>query len=161
MALLLEFFLFLVRVILLATGSYVIYYFGIDLYQVFAALHAPCVELLSLFIALVPVIALWYGTLHRRYFWQRTSQVNWIIVMISFVIAFIFTYLPAQYLAWLDMSLVNCQGTTTLADSISRFLFTGILVSVLSFVGMDMGVGLKHISHHLQTKSSKKPKHSK
>lgn len=151
MVILVEFFLFLVRLILLQTGVLIAYVFGDNIFKAFAATRSPCVELLAFFIAIVPIVFLVIGAMHRRYFWQRPGFFNWIVVAVSFVIAFASTFLPGKYLSILDSSLSVCQQPTGNIQIYSQFLFTGLIVSLIAFVGMDFGVALKHVSHHLQT----------
>lgn len=150
MALLLEIFLSGVRIVFLFTGSLLAFVFGFTFYNdanTFLLAHnLPTLELIALLVAFVPVIALLYGVHIRKYFWRRSKRYNLIVFLFSFLAGLLIALFP----------LSTCGVPIPISSQVIIALTTGIITSLLAYIGLDVGVVVKHISVHVLSEKKKK-----
>src|SRR5438105_102606 len=142
------------RIVLLLFGIVFIFLFANlvykDLNSFLYAYDSPCIALISLLVALVPTAAFFYGAHIRKYFWQRENHYNWIIFFISYVIGTILTFYPESYIGIFHATGTYCPMHIDFSSKIQQSISTGIVTSLLAYMGMDLGVVVKHLGHTLR-----------
>jgi hypothetical protein len=159
MAIIAEIFASIVRIFLLFFGVAFSFTLGNTLYnQINSFLYSislPCIELISFLVVLVPPVALYFGIHHKRYFWQRENRYNVTVLLVSFLVGFVFTILPFNYApSW--VAAPQCAASPDLLARFLQVIGTGLVTALFAYIGMDLGVSLKHLSHHVHKKSHKK-----
>ncbi len=151
-----------IRIFLLLFTTLLSYYLGSAVYHnVNTFLYAnslPCVEVIAFLLSAVPVFFVFFGIGIQKYFWQRPGHYNWVILLVSYAIGAVISFLPLNTLFASSLATNPCPEQVTLVARIAHALASGLLTSVLAFAGMDLGVSLKHVSHRIRRKSSKKKK---
>ena len=117
----------------------------------------PCLEVISGLVIIVPIVAIFYGQSIKKFFWQRMRQYNLIILVAAFLFGLVLAFLPVDFLT---QSLPHCAPATDMVSKLTYGLASGIVAAVFAFLGVDLGVILKHLSlqvqHHPVSKTKRK-----
>jgi len=149
---LLELFFSTFRILLLFFAIIIIYIFGnavyININNFLYSSTSPCVEIISMLIAFVPVIGLLYGIHIKKSFWKRSFQYNLIVFVISYAFGVIIAFLPfGGTLGFSNSFILFCPQQPTFLTKISESIATGLISALLAYLGMDFGITLKRFSH--------------
>lgn len=159
-----EVFLSLIRIFLLLIGTLIVYVLGASVYThvngYLIQWSAPCIEIITSLVTIIPIIALFYGIHVQKFFWKRENDYNKKIFLISFAFGILIALIPWHSAVPASSELL-CRTPIQWVDKIVYAIVTGALTSLLAAIGMDIGVLLKHSSKRIvSTKSTKSGKKS-
>lgn len=160
------FFLSLIRVGLLLLGALLTFILGTTVYMnvnhFLDTWYLPCLELISFLVVIVPVAALFYGVHIQKYFWQRESLYNNRIFLVSYLIGILLSLIPKETFSNITTQLgQTCVAPSDPIAQITHVLSTGLLTSLLAYIGIDIGVSLKQTSKSVTSighKTHRKPR---
>ena len=162
MPILVEVFASIIRIFLLFFGLAFSFTLGNTLYiQINSFLYTislPCLELISFLVLFIPPIAFYFGIHHKEFFWQREEKYNSTVFIVSFILGVIFTLLPLNYTSWWATN-PQCLSQPDLLSKFVQVLGTGLAAALFAYLGMDIGVAFKHLSHHVHKKKHKRHNH--
>lgn len=154
------------RIVILLCGVLITFFFGDTLYitinRFLSSFYIPCLEIISYIIAFVPVIALFYGIHVQKFFWQRSKKYNQKVFLISYAIGILLALIPTDTFTSVSTGQA-CVAPVDLLAKITYAIATGVITSLFAYIGMDIGVSLKHTSKNFRflptsTKKSKAKK---
>lgn len=165
MVAILELLLIVFRIGLLVSGVILTFFVGEHMYlslnRFLQSWYLPCLEIITSLVAFVPAAAIFYGIHIRKYFWQREKHYNNVIFLVSYAVGALLALVPESAL----LTMQTGQSCGTAPDLIGKFAYattTGLITAVLAYIGMDIGVSLKHTSLNVGfSNSSKKTVSSK
>lgn len=144
MILVIEFLAGFIEPLLFFLGAIVSYIFGNAFYRAINtflySLAAPCIEVISLIIAVIAPVAYYYGVSHKKFFFNRTGRHNFFIFLWSYLFGAIVTLLPLSYSYVSDSVILYCRAQNNITDSIFQFISTGFIASFIAFISLDLGV---------------------
>lgn len=167
-AILFEIYLSILRIFILIFGFYLTLLLGTStvaaINKFLYGSYLPCLEIISFLITFIPPIAIFYGIKEQRYFWQKPVVTNVIVLSVSFVIGVILSFFSSDLIhAFVNTPATYCISPQDPLEQFYRTLGTGLVASVFGFIGVDIGVSLKHVSRKMvspykMTSKSKKKK---
>lgn len=164
MPILLEIFLSLVRIIFLFTGALISILFGREVYitinSFLQTYTFPCLEIISFLVIFAPAVGIFIGTHVQKYFWQRHTKYNTIVFTAAFLAGVILTFIPLGDII-MTQNAGFCASPTQLLPQLSHMFGTGLITGILTVLGVDYGVALKHSSRLMQTTKFKKTQSKK
>jgi RsiW-degrading membrane proteinase PrsW (M82 family) len=163
MLVLFEVFFSLVRIIILLLGAVLTLILGDSVNDAInnflVSLHFPCLGLISFLVIFVTPFAMIYGAHIRRFFWQREKHYNLIILVVSFLIGAIISFLPIDTAFTINQATdMSCNPSSGLNAHVIHMFGTALVTMVFATVGMDLGVVLKHVSHRIKNRTSETKK---
>lgn len=118
----------------------------------------PCLEVISSLVVIVPVIAIFYGQHIQKFFWQRMRHYNLVILLSALGFGLLMAFLPIDFLS---QGLPHCTPAADLLSKLTYALGTSLVAAVFAFLGVDLGVILKHLSLHIRHKPAVRSKRNK
>jgi hypothetical protein len=130
-----------IQVMLLFFGAILTFVLGESLYKLIDNtlfnFAIPCMEMLSLIIAVIAPIAYFFGIHHQKGFFQRESKYNKGIFFLAFLFGAGVTFLP---IIGKDVASPFCAAQITLTAKVLQALTTGGMTALIAFLSFDMGV---------------------
>ncbi len=152
MAIFLELYLSIIRILLLFFGVIGTYFIGnttyISINSFLYSITSPCLQLISFLVVFTMPLSVFYGIHIRKYFWQRSKKYNQLLLLISFVLGLLFT-LTSTNTSFIS-SAVYCHSQVNLIGKIGQFIGTSLVIVLFVYIGTDIGVSLKHFSKKVQ-----------
>ena len=102
--------------------------------------NTPCIEAITLIIALVSPAAFLFGVRHQKFLTQRADQHNFLVFLYSFIFGALITFLPIGFSYTVESEKFFCPAQITLIDKIAQSISTGSITTLIAFLSLDMGV---------------------
>jgi hypothetical protein len=130
-----------IQVMLLFFGAILTFVLGEGLYKLIDntlfAFAIPCMEMLSLIIAIIAPVAYFIGIHLQKGFFQRESSYNKGIFFLAFLFGVVVTFLPVT---GHEVASPYCTAQITIVAQTLQALITGGVTALIAFLSFDMGV---------------------
>jgi len=164
MLLLLELYVSVLRILLLLLGVVVTLVLGDRVYLLLnsflSGFYLPCIEFIAFLVIYVLPGALVYGAFVEKHFFKRETRHNIKIFLFSFLSGVGLALLPFSNTVFVSFQnpilnhsvLISSCVTPGYPLKIFELIGSGLVAVVFGFIGMDLGVLLKHASHKIHTR---------